>query len=127
MRVEVIMYDQTYIDELMAKAINGDEKACFELGCRYLDGNKVGKSFKEACRWLSKASRLGSSEARIKLDQIEKKLEFQRKLKWFFAALSLVFSVIDQTAVNSDWDFLALSIICGVLAFFFWVLSSRWQ
>lgn len=51
------------VQELLAKANNGDEKSCIELGSMYADGDGVEQNYEEAIRYYQMAASMGNKEA----------------------------------------------------------------
>lgn len=55
------------IDELKAKALDGDADAQYNLGYRYFHGEGVAQDKKEACKWFDKAAEQGNAAAQTLL------------------------------------------------------------
>ena len=58
------------MEALIKKAKNGDDKAQFQLGLAYYNGNGVKQNYREAYHWFSKAKEQGNNEAKNWLVQL---------------------------------------------------------
>lgn len=61
------LYSKMTIKELKVLAEQGDAEAQFKLGNRYKQGKGVGKNFRQAVEWLTKAAEQGHSGAQNNL------------------------------------------------------------
>jgi localization factor PodJL len=58
---------------LVAAAAGGDPAAAYELAVRYIDGRGVPQSYKDAVRWLARASEQGLAPAQFRLGSLYEK------------------------------------------------------
>jgi hypothetical protein len=64
--------EKKLIDWQKQRAESGSENAQYELGMRYLTGKGVDQNPDEAKKWLEKAAKQGHSQAKRKVEELNK-------------------------------------------------------